>query len=722
MSNPKIKSENYTQFAGINSKSSPYLTSPMEFLDLKNLDFQLAGSLSHRWGSTQYVGQTFVGPIKSLFEFQRLDGSSYVIIGNTGGLWSGATTGNSQGLSLTNINATLITYANIPIAAAVFGGGQFNLRVVTFGAPYQSPESTVGYGFGETFVLNPYAAPSGNKQSYSILDNFLFIADGSKFIKYDGITLTPVGLPPPLWTTTTGQMGLSLSTRDGATLGFPVGESYGVYYFWASYVNNRGFEGPIYPVLALDAQLKGAQIGATAGSAAVDVGSTLCQINIEFATPIGFGISSIKLYSYYNASYGATIRNAHDNIGILANSWVNEPIFVSSHPASGSTSTYISAGINSAGFSAILFNFGEFPDAATQSYSPIGLTIGSYLAQGVGTSLRIDALVPTFPQIVETYQNRLFLGGFSVTPSTVWFSDLAEPEGYAPDFNFEVRTNDGDYLTCLRAYSTQLYMFKQKSFHILTGDNPLNFFLKEISDQYGCVNNRCAVIYDDILVFLDRKGVIMWNGAALTVLSNKVQPTFDTMNYSAALTEACMEHDKIRNQIVVGIPINGSSTNNITMVYDYLVGAWTKYEGFSPSAFKTIQGRNNTKNLFYGDYSGRVNWFGSSFLADNGAGFTTYLKSRFLHDLGESTEKMFRRLFLNTDSPASSTFVFGVNFYKDYGNSIVLGTTIVLSQFQNRIDYGVSGKSLAFELATIQSSLPLRIHGFTIESRYLRSV
>lgn len=725
MSNQKIKSENYINMGGINSKSSVYQTNPMEFLDLFNLDFQFPGALTHRWGSTQYVGQTFVGPVNSLFEFNRLDGSSYVIIGATGALWSGATTGNSQGLSMTNISATLIAFSAIPIVNGAAKVGSPPAQMVSSvngnGYPYQTSENTQRYGAGETFVINPYSVPSGARQSFSILDNHLFVADGSRFVKYNGTTVMPVGLPPPLYVTiVTGPVaGVSVSTNDGATIGFPVGASTGVYYLWGSYVDNRGFEGPLYPILILNGQLRGVAPGATLGSAGANVGSSLCNLNIPLSTPIGYGISAIKVYTYYDVSWGLTLTNYFDD---LWTPWANEPVFLQKFPASGSTITYISPGSPFGTASGILNNFGEFPDSTIQSYVPIGLTIGSFAVPGITAVPGINTIIPQFPQMLETYQNRLFLSGFSTVPSTVWFSDIAEPEGYAPDFNFEVRTNDGDYITAMRAYSTQLYVFKQKSFHILTGDNPQNFFLKEVSDQYGCVNHRSTIIYDDILLFLDRKGVVMWNGSGLTVISTKIQPTFDKMNYNAALTEACMVHDKLRNQILVSIPINGSATNNITIVYDYLVGAWTKYDGVNISALAQIQGRNNTKNAFYGDYSGRVNWFGSSFLADNGVGYTTYIKSRFLHDLGESTQKMFRRFFLNTESPSSSTLVFGVNFFSDYGSSIVLGTTIVLSNFQNRIDYGVSGKSLAFEMSTLQANLPLKIYGFTIESRYLRSV
>lgn len=705
MPNEKLKSENYQNFGGINSKFSPYVTGPMEFLDIQNLDLQTPGSLTERWGSTMYFGQTFPGPVNSLFEFSLLNGSSFVFASFSGGIFYGATTGQNQGVSFSLQSVTTVTsFYNFFITTTNLSPPGFLPSAVIYPGADRLQTPTSG-----TFVISAIAQ-SDNILSHTVLDNRLFLADGNKFVKFDGATTYPVGTPPislPFIESSYAANGLSMlfSSLNASLLGLAVGQNYAVYF---SYTNNRGLEGQIWPLCVIDNSINGAS--------AASNGGTFLESYMAIATPLALGISAVNCYIWANG----TTKIGFGANGARGSSYWNTYDYtrLSVNPASGSTLTWIAIGTTVGGQSLMLANQFPLPDTVNQSYGVNGLTAISTQA-GFVTEFDITNFAPRY---LENYQNRLFLAGFSTTPSIVWFSDLAEPEGYAPDFNFEVRTNDGDFITAMRAYSTRLYIFKQNSFHALNGDSPNNFFLQEISDQYGCINNRCAVIYDDILVFLDRKGIIVWNGANLSILSAKVQPYLDRMNYSAALTVACMVHDKLRNQILIGIPVDGSTTNNITLVYDYLAAAWTTYKGYTPSAFASIQGRNNTKNAFYGDTQGRVNWFGSSFLSDNGIGFTTYFKTRFLHDMGDSTTKMFRRMFLNTDSPSSSTLVFGVNMYQDYGSSIVYGTTIILSDFQNRIDFGVSGKSLAFELANIQSNIRLRIHGFTIESRFLRRV
>src|SRR5574343_1781653 len=107
MPHERFKSESYQLLGGINTKVSSYQTGPFEFLDLTNLDFQTPAALSQRWGSTMYVGQTFGAKITSLFEYAKITGESYVMIGHTGALWFGATTGQSQGVSFANQGATI---------------------------------------------------------------------------------------------------------------------------------------------------------------------------------------------------------------------------------------------------------------------------------------------------------------------------------------------------------------------------------------------------------------------------------------------------------------------------------------------------------------------------------------------------------------------------------------------------------------------------------------
>lgn len=704
MAHPKLKSENYQNFGGINSKSSPYVTGHMQFLNLINFDFQTPGSLTSRWGSTQYMGQTFPGQINSLFEYAQLSGASYVVTSYSGGIYYGATTGQFQGMSLTNVGAT--TGVTISILGTSLNTGPrylfYNSSGVvnqgTAGVFYQGDINNPAYS-SVGIWQNP-AVQSDNQISYQVLNNYLFMADGNKFLKFDGATTTFMGLPPVAFA------GVSAVVSNSSSLVGVANATLFSYAFYVSYVNNRGFESQIWPAAYLDVS----QVNATT------LGGSFIALSANIWTPLAYGISAINVYSWAQST-------SFSSGGVGSGMTVFAPGYVlqGTYPASGSTITSVPLGSTLGGQSYLINNVGLLPSGLQNDYYPLGFTaVSSSLSFGQKVITEFD-LQSYWPRYLEVYQNRLFCAGFSLTPSTVWFSEAGEPEAYQLENNFEVRTNDADFVTCVKAYSTKLYIFKQNSFHVLLGDNPLNFFLQEISLIYGCLNNYCAVTYNDSLLFLDRKGIMGFNGSAPQCISDPVQPYFDRMNYNVAIQTARMVHDKLRNQILIAIPIDGATQNNIVIVFDYLANAWTTHQGYTPSVFAVIKGYNNTKNVFEGSVSGRVNWFGPSFFADNGRGITTYLKTRFIYDLGESIQKQFRRLYINADQ-TGTTLNMPLNFYQDYGTSIVLGTTFSLGAFQDRIDFGISAKALAFELSNVVALSPLRIHGFTIEYREQRAV
>lgn len=721
MSNEKMKSENYSLLGGINTKVSQYNNTPLEFLNISNLDFQTVGALTQRWGSTQYIGQTFPGRINSLFEFSQLSGSSYIVTSHSGGVWYGATTGTYQGMSLSTLGATKYLTVNslgetkftlVNYTVKQGGGVSVGAGITMTGQP------SIIYAQGITgspqltnlSALRTPQSMSDNTLSSVVFQNYMFMADGNKFLKFDGVTTYPVGLPPFM-----NQLSASLIPSPNAIgsvrgVGLGGGASYGAYIFYGSYVNNRGFESQIWPI---------GWVSAFGTTNMTLLGGTFIQLSTQCYVPIEYGISTINIYSYCLQGFtgvfdvfGSPYINGEIN-------WFNVPyVKVNSVASNGSTSQNVEIGASLGSISDLFNNVGKLPDPQVNNNYQLGSTLA--FAGVNGMSLNTYIVNKYYPRYLEVFQNRLFCAGFSATPSTVWFSTTGEPEGFPLDNNFEVRTNDADYITAMKAYNSRLYIFKKNSFYVLLGDTTSNFNLQEQAVIYGCINNRCVETYDNYMVFLDRKGLMLFNASNISCLSNKVQSFFDRMNYNAAITEACIVHDKLRNQIMVAIPIDGSSVNNITMVYDYLAGSWTTYNGYSVSVFTTIQGYNNTKNVFYGSHSGTINWFGPSFLSDNGTGFTSYFKTRFLHDMGESVEKQFRRLYLNADT--GTTFVMPLNFYQDYGTSTVYQTTFVLSEFQKRIDYGIPAKSLAFELFNLNTNSPLRLYGFTIESRMQRRV
>lgn len=335
------------------------------------------------------------------------------------------------------------------------------------------------------------------------------------------------------------------------------------------------------------------------------------------------------------------------------------------------------------------------------------------------------------PKYIKIFNNQLFMAGFSNALSTVWFSTIGEPEGVGITASFDVRTNDGDRITGFKNYQGQLMITKQRSFHTLSGDNPQNFTLQEQSDQYGCLSNRAMATFNDRFFFLDRKGIAEYNGANINIVSNPMESVFLRMNIPAALDMATMIHVKERNEVWTAFPVDGATLNNQMVVYDYFSNQWYERQGLNIGELALITSEKTYPTPFYGGYTGNIFSFGQSLCGDNGAAITCSVFTRFhsgdgTADVGQSTEKQFRRLWLDVDPLAVSvggTVSVTVKLFANQGVSTPVFTTAMYgATWQTRIDYGVSAKSLAYQFIHSSATQTLRINGYTIAHRFQRAV
>lgn len=577
MAYSKEKSESYSLLGGINNKASPYVNDIAEFRDITNLNFATPGALTKRPGTSLYLGATISGRISSITEFERLNGSSYVI-------------------ASANTNIYKVTGSFTSFKTGLLNNGIFDFV---------------------TFV------------------DRLFCSNGQDFFKYDGNATSSYSLPD-------GAAGWGVTAIIGGGLSGNYIASFG-------YLNDRGYYGPCATHISI--ALNGATFG------------TIGYYGLT--TPAGFGISAI---AFYRTSAGGSELTG---------------------------TTTIAAGV-------------------TSFASDIGWPLTSRICEE-------NLYFTLAPKYLEIFNNQLFLSGFSAAPSTVFWSQIGEPEGVDPSFNAEFRTNDGDRVTGMKSYAGALVVSKERSFHRITGDNPSNFFIQEVSDQYGCLSNRAMVSFEDRLWFLDSKGIVEYDGAGVKIVSNKVEDLFKKMNIPAARENAVALHARDYNEVWFAIPCNGATFNNCVVVYDYLSSAWTKYEGVNPSSLGIAQGSTPNKTPFVGGYSGNVSFYSATFMYDMGSAMTCMAQSAFLAPTGETTEKQYRRFYLNLESVVGVTQPISVNFRTNYGTTIALSRTMYQAPFQSRVDFGLPAKAINAEIIHASASLSLKVFGYSFESRYQRA-
>lgn len=318
------------------------------------------------------------------------------------------------------------------------------------------------------------------------------------------------------------------------------------------------------------------------------------------------------------------------------------------------------------------------------------------------------------PRFLETYNNMLFMAGFSSQPNHVYMSEIGEPERLKEDSFFEIRTGDNKEITGCVFFQDALIFFKRNSIHEVTGTSPTDLYLKTINEQYGSLNNEGIVVFEDRLWFVDDRGICEYNAANIEIKSEPIKSYLDLVDKSKIKAF----HYKDRSEVWF-------CASNYCFTFNYFLNAWSIND---PIPIDNVSGANvlpfgvSTVDPAYwrqGTSFYNLVKFNPTLAQDFGSDITLVAKTKFHKRLGDSTQELWRRFYL--DAQTSVTLNATLSLYADYGSSVVARSTVSLSSFQARVDFGVSAKSLAVEFI-IKTGSAITVNGYTIESRYLRSV
>lgn len=690
-SNPNSKpvETNYRMLGGVNVKASEYSLEKSQFLMLSNLDFDVPNALSKRPGSTQAIGANSSGPIIGIHEFINLTGASTVVVGSN---------------------------------QAMFYMNGASLNLLDLGWSNGQPPDML------TFV------------------NREWIANGAKFYGWSGVgaSFLPAGLP----CSRSGLSNMALNAAPAAsywTVGgathMTVSASYtlrGVYMAY-SFLRQDGYYGPadflsnaknIHAGQSISPDNQGAEWLDELGD-----GNFPFNNVSGFTVPPGLGISAIAVWVGLDTVTRGSTTALLPGVGAVrvgqlgwdaGPTGINRQMSITLKPDADLSrfQLYTLMSTNQ------LFLTNNASGATGWAFTLVGVGATFFFttwnnplgAAWSFTGMPFCWFETNTPKYLEVNQNIMFMSGFSQSPSNVWFSDIGQPESIQPENFFEVRTNDGDRVYSIRAYNNMVIVMKQYSFHKVIGDNPDNFQLVELSLEYGCISDKSVCEYREKLVWLDQKGILQFDGSSWQIISTPVEDIFRRMNLSAAKEKAVGVHHLYRNQIWWGIPIDGATENNITVVYDYLVEGWTFFEGFKPSSFAMVQSSLTKPTVWRGDYSGMIYYHGESFFGDNGQGITCLMRPHW-DKLKENETWIWRRFFLDRGTVSGLTGPIQGKLYSDYDISTVKATfTMYQNSFQTRAEFGVPAKAVTGDFTHHSASLPLLINGFTWARRFLRNV
>lgn len=319
------------------------------------------------------------------------------------------------------------------------------------------------------------------------------------------------------------------------------------------------------------------------------------------------------------------------------------------------------------------------------------------------------------PSYLEVYKNMLFMAGFSSMPSTVWHSEIAQYEQVDPENFFEVRTGNSDMITNMTLFQDNIVIFKYRSVHALSGDSPETLTLKDMNLQYGCVNNGAAVVWENKLWFMDSKGICNYDGPNTNIVSYAVEEKLNQVDKNSCRAF----YNKKRSEVWF-------CCAGTCFVYNHDVNAWSIYDGIPiqyTKAAQILEFADDTLDLSYfvkGASYISLNRFQDNLHTDLGQPITLSATSKFFQRDNETTQEIWRRLFFNSNITSATTSC-TLLMVHDYGTSVIYSTNIFLDDFQTRVDFGVSARSLQIQFI-IRATEAISFYGFTVESRYLRDV
>lgn len=278
-----------------------------------------------------------------------------------------------------------------------------------------------------------------------------------------------------------------------------------------------------------------------------------------------------------------------------------------------------------------------------------------------GTAVSDLVNAPVDGRFPVLHQEKLFVVPMSA-PSTLRWSDSFQPTQW-PAVNFwPVKQGDGDEITCLRSYMTQLLIFKQRSLHLLRGFSLEDFRLEELDGRVGCVGPFAAAQHGPQVYFVSHEGLCVFNGVRVINLTADTIPRLWRTINQTHLRQAVVT---VRDNIVwVSVPEGASVTNNLVIAYRIPEGnrrgSFWVWRGIEASCF-VVFGDGVQQRFFSGD--ARLGFVNEQQVGntDFGNAINAFWLSKSYDQETPEREKLARKVFVEDSISTTNTVTVDVS-------------------------------------------------------------
>lgn len=216
------------------------------------------------------------------------------------------------------------------------------------------------------------------------------------------------------------------------------------------------------------------------------------------------------------------------------------------------------------------------------------------------------------------HKGRVFASGNPADPSKVYYSVFGNPEDWvgAGSGNFNVDQQDGDVVTGLASHKEQLWIFKgpnKGSIHRLDGSSSSDFVLNPHLQGLGAINHNGIFKYSNELGFVSQFGSVhslestdAYGGYLEAAISRPINNwIFQKVNYRR-LNRCWAAVDPLRSLVMITIPIDSSTDNNIVIGFDYRFNPvrWFSLPAYEMGCLGQFVDQNGLKRILGGGNDG----------------------------------------------------------------------------------------------------------------------
>jgi len=276
--------------------------------------------------------------------------------------------------------------------------------------------------------------------------------------------------------------------------------------------------------------------------------------------------------------------------------------------------------------------------------------------------------------------------GNTITVGTVWTTTPDTTSKYTIDGGntIDISKNDGQKITGLAKFYSNLIVFKERSIYQLSFDSSDNPTVQLVTALNGCVSHRSIDVVENDIYFLANDGVrslgyVPYLPGIIRTTKMSLKINASILNINSSYYSGCCGI-YFDNKYFLSYPSGSSKTNDTVIVFQLLYGSWTLWNGINCNYFDEFVDTSNKVTLYSGtDTNAQVVQMLSTVYTDQGAAINGIWYSK-QYDLG-AFDLSKRYLFLDIQV-RSLTGTLGIDVILD--GSVVANSPSISSTFTSK--------------------------------------